>query len=270
MSHATLTDEADGLLVQLDSDQAKDRFRLLAAFLTRYSLALRRSACHFIDLKAGAGKRKFSPSGAVLRTPPLVALTSPQPFQRLWLAEANTPEYEALQQRVQSSERAAQAELFHGDGSELLPQVVASLRASDASLRLLAYLDAEALGLPWDVLETLASPQRGDFLIDLSKVGWVKGDNVMYDKSRQERFDRFFGTAGWRKPYQRTGRMTKHQTRQALLAFYRERLMSLGLVQTRLIEDAPRRYQFLFASPHNPREKLWSAALREIRQLRLF
>lgn len=273
MTQATLTDQADGLVVQLSTDRAKGRYRLLAAYIRRFRESLGRKRAYFIDLRAGAGKVKCSPSGTVLRTPPLIALSTETAFQGCWFAETHKPERDALQERAQSSERSELVQIFAKEPLLAMQQIPQELPPSSGNHVLLVYLNLENLGINWDIIEILSQLPQAELLLDFSAAGLVKGDNIMYDKARQERFDAFFGTSAWRKPYQRTGRQGKGQIRRALLDFYRERLGEIGYAQQQeFVPDADSRstYRILYATQGADRGKLWQDALRSTRQLPLF
>ncbi len=273
MTEAILADQADGLVVQLSTDRARERYRLLAAYIRRLREALGRRRAYFLDLRAGAGKVKCSPSGIVLRTPPLATLTVPSPFQGYWFAEPHKPEREALEQRIRASDHNALVHVLKQERLPAMQQIAAALAPLRGNNTVLAYLDAENVGLDWAVIELLSDLPQAELLLDFSGAGLVKGENVMYDKSRQERFDAFFGTSAWRKPYQRVGRQSKAQIRRALLDFYRQRLGEIGYTQVReYLPDADSRaqYRLVYATQRVDRSRLWQEALRSTRQLPLF
>lgn len=273
VSQSYLEDQADGLVVQLSTDRAKERYRLLAAYIQRFRAGLGRKRAYFLDLRAGSGKVKCSPSGVVLRTPPLAALTTQNPFQGCWFAEPHKPEREALEQRIRASEQRQLVEVLSLERLPAVQRIAGNIRTLTGNYSALAYLDAENAGLDWAVVEVLHELPQAELLFDFSSVGLVKGGNVMYDKGRQERFDAFFGTTAWRKPYQRTGRQDKTQIRRALIDFYRERLRELGYTQLQEIvpeAGSGAQYRLLYAAQGADRGKLWQDALRSTRQLPLF
>ncbi len=273
MTQAYLADETDGLVVKLGIDRARERYRLLTAFIQRYRTTQGRKKTYFLDLRAGSGKVKCSPSGTVLRTPALAAVSASPAFQGCWLAETHKPEREALQERIRASEQEALVHVLKLEPSPAMRQIMSSLSPLTGSYALLAYLDADNLALDWDVVTLLSQLPQAELLLDFSSAGLVKGENVMYDKSRQERFDAFFGTSEWRKPYQRTGRQRKASIRRALLDFYRQRLGEVGYSQIQEItsaEDGSAQYRLLYATQGADRSKIWQDALRSTWQLPLF
>lgn len=273
MTQAYLADQTDGLVVKLGTDRARERYRLLTAFIQRYRSAQGRKKTYFLDLRAGSGKVKCSPSATVLRTPALAAMTTSIPFQGCWLAETHKPEREAMQERIRASQHKELVHVLKLEPFPAMQQIMAALSPLTGTYGLLAYLDADNLALDWDVVTLLSQLPQAELLFDFSSAGLVKGENVMYDKSRQERLDAFFGTTDWRKPYQRTGRQEKAAIRRALLDYYRQRLDEVGYSQLQEItpaEGSRAQYRLLFATQGANRGKIWQDSLRSTRQLPLF
>lgn len=271
MSNTYLTEEEDGQVVRLASGHMLDGLRLLRAYIDGYIRDVRRkkgTALHYIDLWAGPGKARFSPGGMVLLTSPLIALTASNAFDHYYFAEAKRPEHEALKARVRGSKRAAQVTLYRQDGNEAVDSVVAALAASSGQH--VAFLAADNLQLQWSSIEKLVQVAGMELIIDVSRSGLGRDDNLMHNAEKLAQMDNFYGSSAWRKVYQQVARQDEAEKRRALLEYYIECFAMIGCVPMRQIASSSKRaYTFIATSQTLVRDALWDAALQHIRQKRL-
>ena len=90
MTNKYLANEDDGLLTRESQDYAKDKLTILKGYLGRFTTSMKDKdwrALNYIDLQAGPGKNRFSPSGDIMLGSPLLALTTRFPFYNLFLVE---------------------------------------------------------------------------------------------------------------------------------------------------------------------------------------
>ena len=251
-------------MVRLASDQMLDGLRLLRAYVDSFSREAKRKTAplHYIDLWAGTGKVKLTPKGTILLASPLIAMTTPKPFDQCYFAEATGPERTALRQRVQTSDRAAT--IYNEDGNQAVDTLIEAVK--DSAGTVLVFLALERMQVQWSSVEKLSQLAGVEFIFDFAKINLSKAPDT---SDKQAQWTAFFGTADWRKVYQNAAKQGNGDSHQQLRDFYRERLQSLGLTEQRFIESG-NVYQYLAASKSSIRDKLWDAALTQIRQKRLF
>jgi three-Cys-motif partner protein len=254
-----LIEQEDGLMVRLASDQMLDGLRLLRAYVDLFSRDVKRK--HYIDLWAGTGKIRLTPKGTILLASPLIALTTPKPFDQCYFTEAIDPERMALRSRVQTSDRPYT--IYSEDGNVAVDNALEAFKASAGVP--LVFLALDRMQVQWASVEKLSQLTEAEFIFDFEKINMSKAPDTT---DKQNLWTAFFGTGDWRKVYQNTVKQNG-DAHQQLRDFYLERLQSLGLTEQRFIESGTV-YQYLAASKIRIRDKVWDAALTQIRQKRLF
>lgn len=286
MTHVYLRNEEDGLPTRQSQDYAKDKLTILKGYLSRITTSMKDKdwrSLNYIDLEAGPGKNRFSPSGDIMLGSPLLALSTEHAFSNVFLVEMVNDEFQALKTRVDLSDRLSGAKLFHEDCNVAVDYIVEHISQLDreflpgkwSSLNL-AFLDPEGLELEWRTVEKLASLNRMDLIINFSTSGITRNAGSYVDRDEETIFDKFFGTREWRSIYQRTRRQGSPAVRRELIDFYLGRLIAMGYVQTERQEREFKNqrnvqiYTMIFASKHDLGIQFWNGAVQEVIQPRLF
>ena len=266
-------------------DYAKDKLTILNGYMARFTTAMKDSkwrALNYIDLQAGPGKNRFSPSGDIMLGSPLLARSTRFPFDNLFLVEMESPEFDALETRIGVGDRAASANLYNDDCNVAVDSIVGQIGQTDSqfvpgqwpSLNL-AFLDPEGLEVEWKTVEKLARMNRMDLIINFSTSGITRNAGQFVDRDEETVFDRFFGTREWRPIYRRTRHNGGPMVRRALIDFYLGRLNAMGYVQTERQEREFKNqrnvqiYTMIFASKSDLGIKFWNGAVQEVNQPRL-
>jgi three-Cys-motif partner protein len=260
-----LIEQEDGLTVRLASDQLMDGLRLLRAYvdLFTHDLSKRKTTLlSYVDLWAGTGKVKLTPGGTIMLTSPLIAMTSPKPFDHCYFAEATGPERTALRQRIRSSDRTAT--VYTEAGNQTAATLIETL--ADSSGVSLVFVAVDRMQVQWSTVAMLSQIKQVEFIFDFAKLNLGKAPDT---SEKQTQWQDFFGTSDWRKVYQAANHQPESATHQHMREYYSERLGTLGFDQQRLIESG-NAYQYLAVSTSKIRDHLWDAALAQIRQKRLF
>ncbi len=215
MTHIFLDNAEDGLPTRGGQDYAKDKLTILKGYIARFTTAMKDKkwrTLNYIDLQAGPGKNVLSPSGDILLGSPLLALTTRFPFASLFLVEMGITEYDALETRVDASDRSTSAKLFNEDSNVAVDTVVEHINQIDSEYRPgiwpclnLAFLDPEGLEVEWETVKKLASLQRMDLIINFSTNGITRNAGQLIMRQEDTIIDRFFGTREWRRPRRKTG-----------------------------------------------------------------
>ncbi len=286
MTHIYLRNEADELQPRDSQDYAKDKLTILKGYMARFTTAMKDKpwrALNYVDLQAGPGKNKFSPSGDIMLGSPLLAFTTRFPFNNLFLVEMGPTEFEALETRVGASDRRERVKLFNDDCNLAVDTIVERIRQIDEeyiegiwpSLNL-AFLDPEGLEIEWQTVEKLASLQRMDLIINFSTSGITRNAGMAAQQKEDTIFDRFFGTRDWRLVYNQARRGGSSVVRRELIDFYLDRLNAMGYVETKREEKEFKNvqnvqiYTMIFASKNDLGIKFWNGAVQEVRQPPLF
>ena len=286
MTHMYLRNEEDGLPTRESQDYAKDKLAILKGYLGRFTTAMkdkRWRALNYIDLQAGPGKNRFSPSGDILLGSPLLALTTRFAFDNVFLVEMGTSEYDALVSRVEASDLSENVKRYNEDCNVAVDKIVEDIKQVDKVYNQgvwpclnLAFLDPEGLEVEWKTVEKLASLNRMDLIINFSTSGITRYAGLSVSKEENTICDRFFGTRDWRDVYQRVRGSGSTVVRRHLIDFYLSRLNEMGYVETKRQEKEFKNrrnvqvYTMIFASKHDLGIKFWNDAVQEVSQPRLF
>lgn len=285
MTHIYLQDDVDELPTRDSQDYAKDKLAILKDYVARFTTAMKDKpwrALNYVDLQAGPGKNRFTPSGDIMLGSPLLALTTRFPFDNLFLVEMGIDEFNALETRVHASERDSRAVLYNEDCNVAVDTVVARIGQIDKEFidgiwpcLNLAFLDPEGLEVEWQTVKKLASLQRMDLIINFSTSGITRNARLAVDNEDFTTVDCFFGTRDWRSVYERARGGGSALVRRALIDFYLSRLHDMGYVETKRQEKEFKNqrnvqiYTMIFASKSDLGIKFWNGAVEEVRQPRL-
>ena len=282
MTHRYLRNEADELPTRDSQDYAKDKLTILKGYMGRFTTAMKDKkwrALNYIDLQAGPGKNRFSPSGDVMLGSPLLALTTRFAFDSLFLIEMGAQEFGALKARVGSSDLKVRAQLYNEDCNVAVNRIVNVISQVDGkfisgkwpSLNL-AFLDPEGLEIQWQTVEKLAGLSRMDLIINFSTSGITRNAGLAANTEEDTSVDRFFGTRDWRSVYEDARDGGSTVVRRTLIDFYLGRLHDMGYVETKREEKEFKNqrnvqiYTMIFASKNDLGVKFWNGAVQEVRQ----
>ena len=285
MAHQYLTNENDNLPCRDSQDYAKDKLTILKGYMGRFTTAMKDKkwrTLNYIDLQAGPGKNRFSPSGDVMLGSPLLALTTRFAFDNLFLVEMGAQEFGALTARVGASDRKTHVKLYNKDCNTAVDEIVEHIGQSDAeyiagvwpSLNL-AFLDPEGLEVQWQTVEKLAGLSRMDLIINFSTSGITRNASLAAANEDDTTVDRFFGTREWRTIYDEIRNQDSSVVRRTLIDFYLRRLKDMGYVETVPQEKEFKNqrnvqiYTMIFASKNDLGIKFWNGAVEEVVQPKL-
>lgn len=266
----------DGLPMRESGTWVAEKLDYVARYLNIFITSMRNKqwkALNYIDLFAGPGKC-HGDAGKVYLGSPLLALTTPHPFDHYLFADLEPKNIEVLRQRCGITEGANRIQYFEGDSNTIVHQIVAQIRSWDqsavpgkwSSCLNLAFLDPEGLELQWSTVAALAKV-RTDLIIHYSQMGLERCMPIAIDNPDDTLVDRFFGSRDWRNIYKKYSNKTIGLHR-SLIDFYRQNLCNLGYAEVkstneawdeplmRNTKNAPL-YRLLFASKHPLGEKFW-------------
>ncbi len=285
MAHIYLRNDEDGLPTRTSQDYAKDKLTILKEYISRFTTSMKDKkwrALNYIDLQAGPGKNRFSPSGYLLLGSPLIALTTRFSFDHLFLVEMGQSNFNALEKRVGASQSNASVQLYNEDCNRAVNRIVEHISRLDSRYLVgewpslnLAFLDPEGLEIEWITVEKLASLNRMDLIINFSTSGITRNAGQYADLEVETVFDRFFGTREWRSIYRQTHRHGSTAVRRALIDFYLSRLKEMGYVETKRQEKEFKNqrnvqvYTMIFASKHDLAIQFWNDAIKHVVQPKL-
>lgn len=275
----------DDLDFRESGDYAKDKLTILDGYINRFTTAMKDKewrSLNYIDLQAGPGKNRFSPSADIMLGSPLLALSTRFCFDKLFFVEINPQAFYALQARVAASDQGDRVTLFDGDCNIAVDKIVADIKQMDKQFLEgkwpclnLAFLDPEGLEVEWKTVEKLASLKRMDLIINFSTSGITRYAGQAVEHKGDQIIDKFFGTQEWRPIYERYRHRDNSVIRRELIDFYLSRLTDKGYVNTdrQELEFKNRRnvqiYTMIFASKHELGIRFWNSAVQDVSQLSL-
>ena len=264
--------------MRLRDDVGKGRLRLLEALLPQWAKFQRKARLrplHYVDLLAGPGKIKFSPSGQVRRSSALLALTAQPTFDQFWFAEPYRQERSALELRARTSRLRDVVNVLTGDVAAATEKVVQAVDASEDKASYLVYIDQDKLSYKWETVTALATLPAVSLMLDFSGTRFVPANttNIMFDKAQQTKLDDFFGDGSWRSAYRPVARGSATAVHNAMLRVYAERIATLQQTQTQRFasgDNSKQKYSILVTSRSPFPARLWDAVMQDLRQPRLF
>jgi three-Cys-motif partner protein len=164
----------------------------------------------YIDLYSGAGKAKVKGTSELLLGSPLLALAVPDAFDRYVFCEANSDLFTALSGRVAAQANGSKAMLVHGDAAknvELILSAVPKLKTLS-----FCFVDPYDLGLPFDMIRTLAHERRMDFLVLIAAQMDGQRNERMYLRPESRKIERLLNDPDWRTKWGQVSAHTKFAT----------------------------------------------------------
>ena len=286
MSDKYLQNEDDGLIMRGSNDYAKDKLTILQGYIYRFTTSMRDkpwTALNYIDLQAGPGKNRFSPSNEIRLGSPLAALSTQNPFDNYFFVESGKQEFVDLKTRVQASPLNDRVNLYNQDCNIAIDEIISGLDQIDSkrmpgewkSLNL-AFVDPEGLEIQWETLEKLGKQNRMDLIINFSTSGITRNIRKFFQADSNTAIDRFFGTREWREIYQSLQGKDNTIIRRKLLDFYIDRLSQFKYVNNLRRDEHVFKnkrnvqiYSLIFASKHKLGIKFWNDAVNEVGQRKL-
>ena len=287
MSGKYLRNEDDSLIMRESGDYAKDEQTILQHSVSMFTTSMRGkpwTALNYIDLQAGPGKNRLSPSGEIILGSPLLALETKYKFDNYFFVEKNEKNFESLDKRLHTSPLYNRIRLYNEDCNVAISRIVDELDKIDQnkirdewdSLNLV-FIDPEGLEINWKTIEILGTQTRSDLIINFSTSGITRNISQFYQSSRTTAIDRFFGTREWRQRYEDLPSREGTIIRRGLLDFYAERLNSLSYLATAptgeyIVLNSKNRqlYSLICASKHDLGIKFWQEAVQKLNQPKLF
>ena len=230
-----------------------------------------KSGLTYIDLFSGSGISAVrDSSGKVHRYPgsPLIAASTPSPFDRLILAERDPSRLDALITRLGSTGFQGDIISFLVDSNESIADISAAVPTDSLNV---AFVDPYSLDVHFETIKQLASTRALDLILLFSD-RFDLGRNVhryYYPQEEQSKLDHFLGTTDWRQRLDQLDNQSGQGVRELFARIYSEQLQTIDYNH---IEHWPLEgpngpaFRLFFASKHQLGLKYCRIALSESRQ----
>ena len=234
-----LEPEDDSLPMRKSGPWVVEKLHYLRQYIDVFTTSMHAKpwrAMHYIDLFAGPGKCFVRENRTVHLGSPLLSLQTRYPFRRLFFAELESANINALKRRCRSSPRFSRIQFFEGDSNVRVHEIVQRISDLDGeyiegrwSSINVAFLDPEGLELCWETVATLATVSRMDLIIHYPEMGLNRMMSKVLALDRDTLVDAFFGDREWRSIYRaQQGRRGIHRK---LLDHYKGKLSDLGYAE---------------------------------------
>jgi three-Cys-motif partner protein len=236
---------------------AKEKQKIITDYVQIASATRRKyKHCAFIGVFSGPGRSQIRDTGELIDGSPLAAYKqgrASHPFSSIHISDADPDLLASAETRL----RDIAAPIFRTEGpaSVALPQIVNQLSASGLHL---ALLDPHNLGaLSFDLFECLSRLQRIDVIVHVS-LSDLQRNVDRYASKAHEQFDKF--APGWRN--QVSTEMNQAALRAAIMEYWTERVVSLGLPRARHCElirgtHGQRLYLLILLAKHKLAHAFW-------------
>lgn len=254
----------DGLPIRDSGAWIETKHKLLAYYAHLFATGMKNSwkSRVYLELFSGPGRCVIRKTGKEDVGSPLKVIE--KEFTKFIFTEMSVPAAEALAQRLENFDNAANAEIWCGDCAD----AVKKLKIPANSLTL-AFIDPTGIGhAPFSLIETLhQKTPRCDLLINIQHGMGIKMNIHQYtpDADEQSALTKFLGNDSWKK-------LPRHNARdffRGVLELYKEQLDKLGFsfvgreVLITNDHNTPL-YLLLYASKHPKGKEFWNKAMKGV------
>jgi three-Cys-motif partner protein len=214
---------------------AEDKYMILFNYLSIFSSGMKRiwDKRVFIDLFSGSGCGRIRNSDKILKGSPLLALSTPNRFDKYIFCDKEPDNIDALRQRVEAEFPDVDVTYIVGDCNEKIPEIERAIPAHSKSNTVLTFcfVDPFDLGIHFLSLKNLAKNRLIDFLILLALHMDGNRNVKHYMNPRNVKVDHFLGDHAWRErwtEFQKSG----HGFPLFLANEFEKRMFSLNYIKS--------------------------------------
>jgi three-Cys-motif partner protein len=188
----------------------------------------------YLDLFAGCGITQVTPAdGPTRRYPgsPLIAASTPDPFDKLIFVEKSQVHIDALKARLEQLPANCMIEYKCGDSNELAESIAETIPKNALTA---CFVDPYSLDIHYETIRKLAVSRAMDLIILFSD-RFDLGRNVhkyYYPQEEQTKLDLFLGSRDWRTRLDQLDDQSGNKVRRLFGEIYIERLSKLGYLHS--------------------------------------
>lgn len=222
----------------------------------------------YVDLFCGTGVSVVPGSdGRPRRYPgsPLIAASTPKPFDRLILCDKDPTALDAVQKRIRTKGFTGQVATQLGDVNTTASSVARLIPTTSLNV---AFVDPYSLDVHYETIKTIASTRALDLIILFSD-RFDLGRNVHKyygPKEEDSKLDAFLGYSSWRQEFANSLDHSGQAVRQFFATVYLRQLAQIGYIHSKswpLRGPNGDAYRLIFASKHPLGLKYCEIALGE-------
>ena len=255
---------SDGLPIRDSGAWIETKHKLLTYYAHLFATGMKNSwkSRVYLELFSGPGSCVILKTGKEDLGSPLKVIE--KEFTKFIFTEMSVPAAEALAQRLEKFDNAANTEIWCGDCAD----AVQKMQIPPSSLTF-AFIDPTGIGhAPFSLIETLHSKTpRCDLLINIQHGMGIKMNIHQYtpDADEQSALTKFLGNDSWKQ-------LPRHNAREffrGVLGLYKKQLDKLGFSfvgQEVLItnDNNTPLYLLLYASKHPKGKEFWDKAMKGV------
>lgn len=260
--------KTDGLPVRDSGIWIETKHKLLTYYAHLFATGMKnlwKSRVYF-ELFSGPGRCLIRKTGKEDFGSPLKVIK--EEFTKFIFTEMSVPAAEALAQRLEPFDNAADAEIWCGDCNEAIRKI----NIPRGSLTL-AFIDPTGIGhAPFSLIENLHSKTRCDLLINIQHGMGIKMNIHQYTPAADEQsaLTKFLGNDSWKQ----LGRQNPREFFRGVLDLYKRQLDAIGFsfvgreVLIKNDNNTPL-YLLLYASKHPKGKEFWNKAMKGVLPMEL-
>ncbi|HEY5233603.1 MAG TPA: three-Cys-motif partner protein TcmP [Verrucomicrobiae bacterium] len=253
----------DGLPIRDSGAWIETKHKLLTYYAHLFATGMKNfwKSRVYLELFSGPGRCVIRKTGKEDLGSPLKVIE--KEFTKFIFTEMSVPAAEALAQRLENFENAANTEIWCGDCAD----AVKKMQIPAGSLTL-AFIDPTGIGhAPFSLIETLHTKTRCDLLINIQHGMGIKMNIHQYtpDANEESALTKFLGNDSWKK-------LPRHNARdffRGVLELYKVQLDKLGFsfVGREVLitnDNNTPLYLLLYASKHPKGKEFWDKAMKGV------
>ena len=254
---------SDGLPARESGEWAADKLFYVSRYIDIFTGGMKNKWPRraYVDLMSGPGRCIVVATGIEFDGSPVLALKAKTPFTDVILVEEDPALVEALKKRTSQSDLRPAPEILLGDCNDkgLIDEVRERISSGAVTL---AFVDLLGTNVAMATLVRLTANLPIDLIVTYPEMDMVRNWQAALDEDPEHapRFDRFFGTTGWRVSLKRLKAGRRHP--DVLIEFYAEQLKALDYHTSVLPLTMKNRkggtlYRPIFASRHTRGIDFW-------------
>jgi len=252
--NCTIKIASDNLLLRCVGGWSKAKHYYLKRYIDTFTTSMRlkwHGQLYYIDLFSGPGKCIARDTEEEIDGSPMIALNVAHPFANYFFVDLDNEVLNALSERCKNHQYHNRIKLIPGDCNLIIDDIINKIPKRSLSL---AFIDPTGLHFKFSTLQKLAQ-RKVDLIITFPEGMAIKRNIKKFLEELHSPLDDVMGDKEWRK----------FKLGREIIEYYRNKLTSLGYIETKLGDEIPIRsvqrnlplYCLLFACKNPLGYKFW-------------
>lgn len=197
--------EDDSLYIPEVGPWSDEKYKLVGGYCDIFTTGMKNlwDNLVYVDLFSAAGYARIKNTDKVRMSSALIALSTPNRFNKYILCEQDDKCFEALQKRVKKHFPDANVEYILGDTNKRIDDIINAIPKHSYQEKVLrfCFVDPFSMNLEFETINKLSQVGKIDFLILLALPMDGNRNLFNYIAKNNDKIDKFLNDLNWRKPF---------------------------------------------------------------------